>query len=563
MRKLLKRLGIITIILLVIFIAWCFLSDDEYDSDEEVYTSSSLSDGNALSISDIHSESKKELINNGLVREQQVQPKGNGEDTVTILLYMNGSNLESDDQAATTDLTEMINAGSSDKVNLIVQTMGTKKWSKKYGIASDRSQRYSINSDGLTLLQDDLGQLDCNSSQTLEDFVKWGAANYPADRYILLFWNHGGGPIYGFGYDEWNSDESACLSVDEMQKGLKEAGVYFDFIGMDCCIMSCMEVGCALYDYCDYLVLSEDFESGMGWEYTNWLKALYSNTSISTPQIGQIICDEMVNANLSDSRNGDESIMALIDVSMMKVLYTAWKDFAFANEKSLLNTNYSERVTKKAGGRLLPSIERHNINKRAFDDDDYSFFDVFWFGDSEEYKMSDYYVTDIMAVAQNIESEESKALASAVGESLLYVRTTSGDSSLTGISVTLPYGDKTFYSDMKKVFTNIGFDNDYITWLQKFTSVSNNVNSYDYSDWSDSWDGWDEYEDDYDWSDWEHYDDESEWEDEFGFDDFSFGDSFNSWFFDNYDEYDDGCYEGDDFYYDDCYYEDDFYWFLW
>lgn len=553
MKKIFKFVSIVCTLLVIAFVVYCFIPEDDYDydySDDYSYDDNQYSTSNPSSSQvdreydfEAFSAAKDELISQGLVRSPLVELKGNGEDQVTILVYMNGSDLESDYSEATTDLSEMVAAGSSDKVNLVVQTMGTKKWNSKFGISSKRSERYEVNGNGLTLVDDSLGQLDCTRSETLSDFIKWGVSKYPADRYILLFWNHGGGPIYGFGYDEWNSDEYACLSVDEMKTAFKEAGVVFDFIGLDCCIMSCLETGCAIYDYCDYFITSEDFESGLGWSYTPWLKALYNNTSISTPELGKIICDSMVQANENDRQNGDDSIMAVIDTSMVKILYTTWVDFAYANKDTLLGTNYSEKIFKKRGGRVLPSIANRS----------------FWFDDEEDTSLSDYYITDIMAVAQNIESDESRALSAAISESLVYVRASSGDASLTGISVTLPYSDTEFYDSLHSVFTNIGLDTDYINWLEEFTYVSNNTQSYDYNNWYDEWDGWDDYDDEYDWSDWDYYDDD-DYDDNYYWDDFDYSDSFNYWydmFLDFFD--DDGYYEGDDYYYGDDWYDDCWY----
>ena len=90
--------------------------------------------------------------------------------------------------------------------------------------------------------------------------------------------------------------------------------------------------------------------------------------------------------------------------------------------------------------------------------------------------------------------------------------TTKSDSGLTGIAVSLPYGDSDYYKNMKKIFTNIGLDSTYIEWVGKFVSASGSANSYDHDDWDDSWDGWDEYDDDYD-DDYfdDYYDDDDDW----------------------------------------------------
>ncbi|MDF2613281.1 MAG: hypothetical protein K0S71_1067 [Clostridia bacterium] len=46
----------------------------------------------------------------------------------TILVYMVGSDLESDSGAATNDLIEMAAVGGAKNVNVVVETGGAKKW---------------------------------------------------------------------------------------------------------------------------------------------------------------------------------------------------------------------------------------------------------------------------------------------------------------------------------------------------------------------------------------------------------------------------------------------------
>lgn len=526
------------VLLIFLFFVFLPLDDEDLDNYEEGDKEVAVTDEETTYEAEDTSKKMDVLYDNGAIREHLVKLKGKGQDTVTIMVYMNGSNLESDDSQASKDLLEMVNAGDSDKVNIVVQTMGTKKWNKKFGIASDRSQIYTVNGNGLNLVKDDLGQLDCTKKKTLSTFIKWSASNYPADRYMLVFWDHGGGPVYGYGYDEWSNEEGAALTLDEIQGAMKDAGVIFDMVGMDCCIMSCMEVACALYDYCDYMILSEDFESGLGWSYTKWLKQLYKNTSIDTVELGKTICDTMVSANETTS-GGDKAILAVVDESMMKVLFTAWTDFAYANQKTLLGTNYSEEVEQKEGGRILPRMKRGILE---------DLINAFTGG----YDMADYFVTDILAVAQNIYSDESTALSAAVSQALVYVKSTSSDSALTGMSVTLPYGDSNFYAQLKGVFNNVGIDGDYVKWLGKFANVSSDTDSYDY----DGWDGWDDVDedelDDFDWDDWEYSEEENYWDDDMDWcDEFDYEDSFNSWFDLFFGDYEDDGYQGDDYYYDD------------
>lgn len=493
----------------IVFLAWLFWDGGGEYGYEDSYYYGRESRKETESSGRNDSSGTQEFTVDDVVRDKLVTLKGNGQDTVTVLVYMNGSDLETDDAEATTDLSEMVAAGSSDKVNVIVETMGTKRWDSKFGISSQTAQRYKVTGSGLKLVQDRVGNVNCGSASDLTDFIKWGVKNYPADRYILLFWDHGGGPVYGFGYDDKTQNEDS-LTIAEMQKALRDAGTVFDFIGMDCCIMSGIEICCAMYDFCDYMILSEDFESGEGWYYTDWLKALYQNSSIPTEELGKKIVDGMVKVN---DRQGENAILAVIDESYMKLLYASWIDFAYANEKELLGVNYSRAKARKAGYRVSPILER----KGFFTARDRGFWDWFDEGDEEDVDMQEYYVTDLMAVAQNINSAESKTLSAALNAALVYVNSCGESSNLTGFSVTLPYGDDDFYNEMSEVFLSCGFDKEYVQWLKNFTSVEGN-SYYDYDDWDDDWNGWGDYEDDYDWDDWgddwgHAHDDYDDWED--------------------------------------------------
>ncbi|MBO5622087.1 MAG: hypothetical protein J5959_10715, partial [Butyrivibrio sp.] len=166
---------------------------------------------------------------------------GTGARSATVMVYMNGSDLETNAGEATTDIEEMISSGIGEKVNVIIQTMGTKEW-QNYDISSKSAQTYKIEEGGLSLVRDNLGQLDCTAEGTLSEFIGFCKNNYPADRYIIVFWDHGGGPVYGFGYDEWQDDEEAGLTISEMASAFsKNSDIHFDIIGMDCCIMASME----------------------------------------------------------------------------------------------------------------------------------------------------------------------------------------------------------------------------------------------------------------------------------------------------------------------------------
>ncbi|MCR4843133.1 MAG: hypothetical protein K5840_07730 [Eubacterium sp.] len=437
----------------VLFIILMILPDDE--EDEKTTTGTDVeSDGTGVSSGDVSTVSV-----------------GTDAKSATVMIYMNGSDLESEYGQATEDISEMLDSGAGDNVNVIIQTMGTKKW-QKYDIASDTAQTYKVEDGELKLVRDDLGQLDCTATDTLSEFIGYCGSNYPAERYIFVFWNHGGGPVYGFGYDQWQSEDS-CLTIAEMADAFAaNSGITFDIIGMDCCIMASLETCYALSPYCTYTLLSEDFESGLGWSYTGWLKQLEADPGTSTPLLGQTIVDDVVSTNASSS-DGDSVCMSLFNESTIKDLYSAWTTYAYQNEDSLFNTNYSRN--HKSKGR--------------------SFFDS-WTSDESDVTIADYYISDMLALIEDVDSDsdEAKTLVSALKACVAYYGHSSDTNELTGLAVSLPYGDSEFYSQLKTVYSGIGLDEEYISWLEGFVSASGNDDYYDYGDFEDSWDGWADYE---------------------------------------------------------------------
>ncbi len=55
-------------------------------------------------------------------------------DDYTILVYMIGSDMESDFHMASDDIQEMMDAGSSSNVNVVLQTGGAKKWANRRSV---------------------------------------------------------------------------------------------------------------------------------------------------------------------------------------------------------------------------------------------------------------------------------------------------------------------------------------------------------------------------------------------------------------------------------------------
>ena len=112
-------------------------------------------------------------------------------------------------------------------------------------------------------------------------FLDFSYNNYPSDNYSLIFWNHGGGPIYGYGVDEQYND---VLYLHELKWAMKNSPFKtkkLSFVGFDACLMATLETAQVFAPYANYFVASEEIEPGAGWNY-GFLSA-YSANSNPTP----------------------------------------------------------------------------------------------------------------------------------------------------------------------------------------------------------------------------------------------------------------------------------------
>ncbi|MBQ8062947.1 MAG: peptidase C11, partial [Clostridia bacterium] len=210
--------------------------------------------------------------------------KGNGQDKVTLMLYIIGTDLESQNGMATQDLNEILHADlSNENLNVIIQTGGCKRWQNNV-ISSGNIQRWKATSRGMQRLAT-VQKTSMTNPSSLASFIQFAAKEAPADRYMLILWDHGGGSVTGYGYDEYYPKDS--MDTAEVAKALKAGGVKFDFVGFDACLMATLETAISVEPYADYLIASEESEPGTGWYYTNWLTELNQNTSASTLAIGK------------------------------------------------------------------------------------------------------------------------------------------------------------------------------------------------------------------------------------------------------------------------------------
>ena len=278
----------------------------------------------------------------GEARDKRVTLRGKGRDDVTIMIYMCGTDLESKYGMGTSDLNEMVKATISDQVNVIVETGGCRAW-KNNVISSSVNQIYQVQTGGLKRLEKDFGTASMTSPDNLAAFIQYCKKNFPADRNILIFWDHGGGSISGYGYDEKQGSSftgTDTMTLPEIDAALKKGGCVFDWIGFDACLMATLETAMVCDKYADYMIASEESEPGTGWYYTDWLTQLSKNTSTPTESIGKTIVETFVAASQRAQSNAQVTLSVLDLAKLHGTVPPALRNFSTATTNLIKGNDY-------------------------------------------------------------------------------------------------------------------------------------------------------------------------------------------------------------------------------
>ena len=269
-------------------------------------------------------------------------------DAWTVMMYVCGSNLESDGGAATTDLSEVLKIGNQPSdINIVCETGGSTKW---YGsnvnadssFQKDKNQRWEVR-DGKLYLKQTNSKAYMNNSSTLESFVKWAVGKYPAEKYALILWNHGGA-MEGVCIDDRDPNNSSWpydyLTNAEVKTAM--TNVFNDatlnltgkmeFIGYDACAMQVQDIAEFNSQFFNYMVASEELENGDGWDYTCWIDDLYNKKS--TEAILTELCSGFVDQY--GTRNNNQTL-SWLDLSAMPAYKTAWESFAASFKNNVKN----------------------------------------------------------------------------------------------------------------------------------------------------------------------------------------------------------------------------------
>lgn len=275
----------------------------------------------------------------------------------TVMLYDCGADLETDGAMATFNLLQVLKANFSKdgSVRFIVMTGGSDEWQieGKYLCEADGTPVEEVSSEynqlweakgldapenehpGKMVLLDGngiTGEGDAavksedelmSDPETLKAFINYCHDNYPAEKYDLILWDHGGGPTGGFGVDQHDEDEET-MPFDGLIKAFSDNKVTdsdsdgkqdgrFDFIDFDACLMSSVELTLVFAKYTDYYIASPETEPGYGQDYEGWLNMVGKDPSVNTYELGKKIVDDFYDFYETGYGKDQEGTLAIID----------------------------------------------------------------------------------------------------------------------------------------------------------------------------------------------------------------------------------------------------------
>jgi hypothetical protein len=245
----------------------------------------------------------------------------------TVMVFLNAANdLQ---QFSILNMNQMERVAGNPDVRFVVQ------WKQAFTPASPNptfvgTRRYLVKPDTTNQIASEMVQnlgtnVDMGRPQTLLSFVNWAKTYYPADRYVLVVWNHGNG---------WRRSQTAqdqitrAVSYDDetgnaiqiWELGQALGNHHFDILAWDASLMQMLEVAYEVKDHASYVAGSEESPPGEGYPYERIFRVFRDNPDLPTLQLSKAFVDGMLQEPAYSNRKITQSV---IDTSKLDALAAA------------------------------------------------------------------------------------------------------------------------------------------------------------------------------------------------------------------------------------------------
>lgn len=372
----------------------------------------------------------------------------------TIMIYMVGSDLESDMGLGTADLNGIdYDEMDNENINVVLIAGGSKKWKNSY-IDKNETSIYELTSSGYKKVKTQSIK-NMGDAKVLTDYLNYVYENYESDKYDLIFWNHGAA-IVGSESDELSEDN---LALSEMANGFKNSKFnnkkLLETVIFRTCLNGTIEIADVFDEHFEYLVASEEVTRG-----TNVTSVLNFINGIKSTDDGYDIGLKFIESykkqmdkikKLNDGSEYLYSTYSIVDLSKVETLIDNLNDFF---EDINIEKNYNE----------ISKI-RSNLFQYA--------------GDEKDYDMVDLY--NLVDGLKHLSPDKAEKVLESHQYTVVYNWATNSKS--RGISIYFPYnGSKEIKEGLLYIYS--GFDelDTYGNFIYSFYNIqSNGKKSYSFS----------------------------------------------------------------------------------
>ena len=362
----------------------------------------------------------------------------------TVMIYMIGSDLESGSAAATNDLKEMEESGvDPEQVTLLVYAGGAENWHND--LSPDKNTLLRLTKDGFQK-EKDFDLMSMGDPENLGRFLSYAHENYPADRFHLLFWDHGNGPVMGYGKDMLFDGDSLTLS--ELRTALEKSPFgpenKLGIIGFDACLMASVELACVTGDYADYLISSQEVEPNYGWNYAFLKKCGKTQTEWLAKQIVDDYVSYNETYNSENEYSNNDATLSVIDLSHAAELQAA-VDQMFSSAVEDVSGDFNQLVKARVGTRGLG---------RASTGSEYDLVDL----------------NNLSETLQTRYPDQAKQLQTVLDQATLINQSSLSD--CCGLSLYYPYYNKKYYSSVwKEEYGKLNLFPNYQSYLDRYEDI--------------------------------------------------------------------------------------------
>lgn len=277
--------------------------------------------------------------------------------TTTVMLYgCAGGNL---DEALVFNLDQALAYKSNGKTNFTALV----KFSKPLQAEPDKkgTRRFTKVGSDMTNEQVADSTFRLDNPENLANFINESTEKFPADNYVLVFWDHGcefGDADVPYGTKSYTNTRSLLrddntgrqsMSIFEMAEALRRAKKHVNLLYWDVCMMNCMENLYEIKDYTDYVMAAGNPTPGCGGNYAQLLNSLETKTSLQAalkdyvPKAASVWQESSVNTAAD---------LCVCDMSKIEPVAEDVKDFG----TYMMNLRKSTNVKTKALYLYLNSI---------------------------------------------------------------------------------------------------------------------------------------------------------------------------------------------------------------